>query len=67
MRGNRNCLDCNGRGVVPTPYGYAKCRCVNGTQTARDIQRRANAPIGYDPALDPVQRALDQHNNRRGR
>jgi hypothetical protein len=62
-----HCRYCKGRGVVPTAYGYAKCRCVNGTQAQRDLQRRANAPIGYDPKLDPVQRALDEHNNRRGR
>lgn len=67
MMASPRCTDCQGRGIVRTPYGYAKCRCVNGTQTQRDWQRRANAPIGYDPRLDPVQRALDEHNKRKGR
>lgn len=64
---NPRCIDCGGRGVVRTPHGYTKCRCVSGTQAQRDMQRRANAPIGYDPRLDPVQRELDKHNRKVGR
>lgn len=58
MAGNPRCSRCRGRGIIRTTTGYAKCVCVNGTQTQREMQRLINGAGSRYPEGDAVIQAL---------